>query len=133
MPHDLISNHQVERTLRTSDLDVQLNLIKQVNPNAYNASQKLESWLGPKGIAGESICSKVPLSIEAAPQVYKVSDSKDSDNNSNTVEDLSSSLATPKGMSPLRQLKLTELFNPVTALEALKSSSLATVPARSVP
>jgi hypothetical protein len=74
----------------------------------------------------------VPLSIEAAPQVYKVSDSEDLGNNSNTIEHLSLSLATLKGISLLQQLKLIELFNLVTALEALKSSSLAIVPVRSV-
>lgn len=132
MPHDLISNHWIERILRTSDLDVWLDLVKLVNPDAYNASQKLDSWLGPEGIAGESICSKVSLSIEAAPQVYEISDSEDSGNDSNTAEDLSLSLATTKSISPLQQLKLTELFNPVATLEAPKSSGLGTVPARSV-
>jgi hypothetical protein len=48
-----------------------------VNPDVYNASQKLESWLSLEGIAGKSICSKAPLSIKAVLQVYKISDSND--------------------------------------------------------
>jgi hypothetical protein len=127
MPHDLISNHWVERTLRTGDLDVWLNLIKQVNPDVYNASQKLESWLGPEGIAGESICSKAPLSIEAVPQVYEISDSDDSGDDDNTTEDPSLSPVTAKTATPPRQLKLMDLFNPVAAPEGLSSSNLATI------
>jgi hypothetical protein len=98
-----------------------------VNPNVYNASQKLESWLGLEGIAGESICSKAPLSIKAAPQVYKISNSNDSGDNDNTAENLSLSLVTAKRVTPPRQLKLLDLFNLVAAPEGLGSSSLATI------
>jgi hypothetical protein len=98
-----------------------------VNPDVYNASQKLESWLGPEGIAGESICSKAPLSIEAAPQVYEISNSDDSGDDDNTAENLSLSLVTAKTVTPLRQLKLLDLFNPVAALEGLNLSSLAAI------
>jgi hypothetical protein len=98
-----------------------------VNPDVYNASQKLESWLGLEGIAGESICSKAPLSIEAAPQVYEISDSNDSGDDDNTAEDLSLLPITAKTATSPRQLKLMDLFNLVAALEGLSSSSLATI------
>jgi hypothetical protein len=98
-----------------------------VNPDVYNASQKLESWLSPEGIAGESICSKAPLSIKAAPQVYKISDSNDSGDDNNTAEDPSLSPITAKTATSPRQLKLMDLFNPVAAPEGLSSSSLATI------
>jgi hypothetical protein len=98
-----------------------------VNPDVYNASQKLESWLGLEGIAGESICSKAPLSIKAALQVYEISDSNDSGDDDNTAENLSSSPVTAKRVTPPQQLKLLDLFNLVAALEGLGLSSLATI------
>jgi hypothetical protein len=98
-----------------------------VNPDVYNASQKLESWLGLEGIAGESICSKAPLSIKAVLQVYEISDSDDSGDDDNTEENLFLLLVTAKTATLPRQLKLMDLFNLVAAPEGLSSSSLAMI------
>ena len=99
-------------------MEVFIELVKRERPDLCSASQALERWLGPEGIAGGPIAGKQMLSIEAeAPatmyEVEEVDDSDDdrgllleheSDDGSDTAE-----LSQPKRW---RHLTLTELFQP---------------------
>ena len=114
MPHNKIASSWIEATVRAWGLDVWLELVKKIHPDVCAASNALEDWLGPEGIAGCPIGEKEMLGIEAdAPTascaVEEVLDSEEDDNNS--VVELLQALASPVSSvagAPLRQMTLLE-------------------------
>jgi hypothetical protein len=72
--HDKVLSRWIERTLRVGQLEVWTKLLKRERQDICVASRTLESWLGPKGVAGGPISEKKTLSIKAdAPAtIYEV-------------------------------------------------------------
>lgn len=69
-----------------------LNLVKDVNINAYTTSKAFDSWLDSKYIVGGSIKGKEILYIEftSAYEVEEVLDSEDNNNNDDNEDNNSS-------------------------------------------
>ena len=118
IPHDQVTNSWVEQTLRVGEWSIWLELVKKVNPDAYNASKAFDTWLGSDNIASGSIDGKEPLLIEAevtevAEVVEEVHDNEgdgdmnEEDNFTSTPSQVSVELTTR-----WRQRTLLELFEP---------------------
>jgi hypothetical protein len=112
IPHDSIPNLWIESTLRAGELDVWVELVKKETSDIFAASTALDTWLGADGIAGGPISGKKTLSIEArAPAtIYEIEEVQDSEDEAGEV---AISLRSPRSTTPLRQITLLELFNPV--------------------
>ena len=64
MPPNAISNKQAEKTLTRLEQDVQLQLIKRIEPDVCTASRQLNTQLGTNSIKGGPIQNKGPLYIK---------------------------------------------------------------------
>lgn len=123
IPPEEVSNWWVERVLRVGQLEVFVSVVKRERPDLCAASKALETWLGPEGIAGGSISSKQMLSIEAEapPTIYEVEEVEDSEEEEmlDTIEsaDNESSHDDNTGPKRFRQMTLTELFHPFSAVK----------------
>lgn len=117
MPHDSIPNSWIESTLRAGEVDVWVRLVKKENPDIFAASKALETWLGADGIGGGPISGKKTLSIEArAPAtIYEIEEVQDSEDEASEDEadEVAISLRSARSTTPLHQITLVELFNPV--------------------
>jgi hypothetical protein len=117
MPHDSIPNSWIESTLRAGELDVWVELVKKETPDVFAASKALDTWLGADGIAGGPISAKKTLGIEAkAPAtIYEIEEVRDSEDGASEDEDgeVAISKRSPRFTTPLHQITLLELFNPV--------------------
>lgn len=124
IPHEEVSNWWLERVLRVGQLQVFIDLVKRERPDLCAASQSLDAWLGPDGIAGGPISGKQTLSIEAqAPtSVYEVEEIQDSeDEDIEEVMETEAPLDTQETVAPpaqLRQMTLLELFHPVKGAQS---------------
>jgi hypothetical protein len=112
MPHDMISNTWVERTLHVGEWHIWLDLVKRVNPDAYDASQAFDSWLGSESIAGGSIAGKEMLRIEEAPLIDEIEEVRDSEDEGDFGPTQSEVILSSGPARQLRQLTLPELFGP---------------------
>lgn len=74
IPYDDVPVTWVEHTLRVSELDVWIKLVRKESPDVYDASMALETWLGLEAVEGGPISNKERLGIEAeAPRsLYEV-------------------------------------------------------------
>jgi hypothetical protein len=126
MPHDVVTNHWVERVLLVAELRIWLDVIQKVNADVVEASHALDSWLGATAIAGGSIGEKAPLAIETEPalalyDIEEIQDSEDCGDSGDSGDDgpgvqASQSQASSEGRTrppQLRQATLLELFHPV--------------------
>ena len=116
MPHDRITNTWVEQTLRVGEWRVWLELVKKVNPDVYAAGKAFDSWLGSESIASGLIDGKEPLRIEAelrtSPhEVEEIRDSEDDDEDDLALTE-SQAVSSVEPAPALRQLTLSELFQP---------------------
>ena len=120
IPHEEISNQQLERNLYVVQFNLFLELVKRERPKIYVVSKTLKAQLSLDSIASALISNKQRLSIkvEVPSTINKVEDIADSeDKGTDNIEDVSHSLVSSTSIIlPLLlcQMTLLELFYPIT-------------------